>query len=368
MRAKRGFTLIELLVVIAIIAILAAILLPVFAQAREAARRAQCISNMKQLATAFLMYANDYDDTTPQPGYWWYAGWTQYGRSPIWGWKDSIYPYLKNKDVFRCPSNAWSSPTPQFSGAGCLANPVMGPCGSDRWTLWDGTDWCGRYYISYSLNGTALIMANGLPAQKSSAHCTSYLTNCNPNLPACLSNSSCPLGIGNGNNWFGNCFFGDGVNIAKVLSEPASTVLLNEYRMKNCETWPQQMLGTYTGSNETRLPETEVSDVHSHNKITNVAFFDGHARSMKFAATMTPKSMWGYCKNASFTGSAVQTCCTEANGNPAGVIGWTTSVGARGPVNLPNLDLKSQTDAQAVLNGCQTGWDSMPSILAPDIQ
>ena len=63
--ARHGFTLIELLVVIAIIAILAAILFPVFAQARDAARKAQCQSNLKQIGTAFTMYSQDYDETMP---------------------------------------------------------------------------------------------------------------------------------------------------------------------------------------------------------------------------------------------------------------------------------------------------------------
>src|ERR1700751_5673294 len=64
-RSRRGFTLIELLVVIAIIAILAAILFPVFAQAREKARGISCLSNLKQTGLAFAMYVQDYDETTP---------------------------------------------------------------------------------------------------------------------------------------------------------------------------------------------------------------------------------------------------------------------------------------------------------------
>jgi len=68
MRGKRGFTLIELLVVSAIIAILAAILFPVFVRAREAARKATCLSNLKQIALAAIMYAQDYDEVLPTAG------------------------------------------------------------------------------------------------------------------------------------------------------------------------------------------------------------------------------------------------------------------------------------------------------------
>lgn len=105
---RTGFTLIELLVVIAIIAILAAILFPVFAQAREKARMISCISNLKQIGTATQMYAQDYDETM--------AAWTfdnyPYGMyySPEWnqyGWTMAFYawqPYLKNVQVYTCPS------------------------------------------------------------------------------------------------------------------------------------------------------------------------------------------------------------------------------------------------------------------------
>jgi len=89
MPADKGFTLIELLVVIAIIAILAAILFPVFAQAKEAAKRTSCLSNTKELGTAFLMYVNDYDDTNMNMG----SG----------DYTNRLYPYVKNDGVFLCP-------------------------------------------------------------------------------------------------------------------------------------------------------------------------------------------------------------------------------------------------------------------------
>src|SRR5687768_7397049 len=94
-RKKRiGFTLIELLVVIAIIAILAAILFPVFARAREAARKASCQSNLKQIGSAWLMYVQDYDETTPQ------NTWSNGGGAyhPVVA-HARLQPYIKNTAV-----------------------------------------------------------------------------------------------------------------------------------------------------------------------------------------------------------------------------------------------------------------------------
>ena len=92
---KPGFTLIELLVVIAIIAILAAILFPVFAQAREKARATTCLSNCKQIGIGMRMYLDDYEGAWP---FSWYPQ-AQYG------WDAALYPYTKNTRIFACPSN-----------------------------------------------------------------------------------------------------------------------------------------------------------------------------------------------------------------------------------------------------------------------
>jgi prepilin-type N-terminal cleavage/methylation domain-containing protein/prepilin-type processing-associated H-X9-DG protein len=119
-RSLRGFTLIELLVVIAIIAILAAILFPVFAQAREAARKASCLSNMNQMGKAITMYTQDADEMYPQ-AYWYKndagdaAGYMQ--------WSGMIQPYMKNAGAFVCPSDPnrglppTNPPDPAYSGA-----------------------------------------------------------------------------------------------------------------------------------------------------------------------------------------------------------------------------------------------------------
>ena len=99
---RKGFTLIELLVVIAIIAILAAILFPVFAKAREKARQASCASNLKQIGLAFNMYAQDYD------GLYVPKCFDQSATDMSRYWYNLINPYVKNTQLFRCPSRPWT--------------------------------------------------------------------------------------------------------------------------------------------------------------------------------------------------------------------------------------------------------------------
>src|SRR5437762_877027 len=105
MKRNRGFTLIELLVVIAIIAILAAILFPVIAQAREKARQTTCLSNLKQIGIGQAMYTQDYDETLP------YAQTTNDPSATVQGnprvvlnWPAFLYPYTKSVGIYRCPS------------------------------------------------------------------------------------------------------------------------------------------------------------------------------------------------------------------------------------------------------------------------
>jgi prepilin-type N-terminal cleavage/methylation domain-containing protein/prepilin-type processing-associated H-X9-DG protein len=106
---RRGFTLIELLVVIAIIALLAAILFPVFARARENARKTSCLNNLKQIGVSFTQYTQDYDGIYPMslsklstqiPGPTAFGPWLV----KDWGWEQAIFPYAKNAQLFKCPS------------------------------------------------------------------------------------------------------------------------------------------------------------------------------------------------------------------------------------------------------------------------
>ena len=116
-KRRPAFTLIELLVVIAIIAILAAILFPVFARARENARRSSCMSNLKQIGLGLLQYAQDYDERLPSG--------TDSGRGK--GWAGSSLPYIKSQQIFVCPSDTTPVGNPVISYAYNSAIPLVFP-------------------------------------------------------------------------------------------------------------------------------------------------------------------------------------------------------------------------------------------------
>jgi prepilin-type N-terminal cleavage/methylation domain-containing protein/prepilin-type processing-associated H-X9-DG protein len=128
---RTGFTLIELLVVIAIIAILAAILFPVFARARENARRSSCQSNLKQVGLGFMQYTQDYDERYPLR--------TQFANgtsTPYILWGQAIQPYVKSAQLFACPSN--------------LATALMGNQTTDLPRV------VGNYALNHRFNGLAI--------------------------------------------------------------------------------------------------------------------------------------------------------------------------------------------------------------------
>jgi prepilin-type N-terminal cleavage/methylation domain-containing protein/prepilin-type processing-associated H-X9-DG protein len=148
---RAGFTLIELLVVVSVLAILAALIMPVFAQSREKARQATCMSNVRQLGLATLAYAQDYDETFPP-----YLVGIRSGRERqnytvlpyrrpatvpaekytlddgccdgfhYLSWMDCVYPYLRSLSLFDCPSRA-APATPAYAVNGWLAGVYGGP-------------------------------------------------------------------------------------------------------------------------------------------------------------------------------------------------------------------------------------------------
>src|SRR5262245_43773472 len=140
MRSRRAFTLIELLVVIAIIAILAAILFPVFAQAREKARQTTCLSNLKQLGMGMMQYTQDYDENYPVNNRSYPMSYLDNGNQccDYHGvWAKQIHPYTKNVQVIDCPSrkrieyrSIRDTPTATATGLRIL---WLGGVGANEW-------------------------------------------------------------------------------------------------------------------------------------------------------------------------------------------------------------------------------------------
>ncbi len=148
-KARRGFTLIELLVVIAIIAILAAILFPVFAKAREKARQAACTSNMKQIGLAIMQYVQDYDEIYPTCNWGRVYNGSGAFLAPPYGVFDVLAPYIKSENVMKCPSRTGK--------IGYQQN------GQNANSIW-GVAWGGAWGMSGMLNSPASLAQVVSPA------------------------------------------------------------------------------------------------------------------------------------------------------------------------------------------------------------
>ena len=267
---KKGFTLIELLVVIAIIAILAAILFPVFARARENARRSSCQSNMKQIGLGLIQYMQDYDEITPfaYHGYDPQTNGSASNQTPGWVWNDMIYPYVKSEEIFNCPS--WS---PGKGGNDVKPYRYVAPPGDSTGPVVRA--WASKYYGSYALNVAYGCFQSGCSSLRDPANSSHDQTDTL-------------------------------VNLAKVAA-PAQTVWVNETRGysdngqrtdANAISWrkggtivpasgvPGSPAGNFRvalGSGS-QANSYEVSE--RHLETTNVLFMDGHVKALKLDALL----------------------------------------------------------------------------------
>jgi prepilin-type N-terminal cleavage/methylation domain-containing protein/prepilin-type processing-associated H-X9-DG protein len=248
-RVRNGFTLIELLVVIAIIAILAAILFPVFAQAREKARAISCLSNLKQIGNAFMMYVQDYDEKFPPP----VAG--DIGSDPTcllvqWpGYVRSLQAYIKNRQVLHCPSDGQAT---DGTGQQAQSYELNAVC-DEAYALMGATEinaGIGR------CNTGAAIASIPKPAQLIVLFCA----------PGSLTSLGCAPGI---NTNDGCCTISCGF-------------------MLTCDDdLPADLHGPFwaAGRNVGKL-------ANRHNGGSNFLFADGHSKWYKPEATFRPVNMW----------------------------------------------------------------------------
>ena len=272
---RRGFTLIELLVVIAIIAILAAILFPVFAQARDKARGIACISNMKQASLSVLMYQQDYDETFPLDNQEYKGEVYNYDIS----WVKAVNPYTKNLAMFVCPNGAYDSSTDGKPDA----DPThSGAAGSETDQLKYTT--IGGPVASYGLPPTQQV----LQGTNNPANYQYYGT------PPYGPYASKPL-------WQGLAGFEDAQSVNACglgtfvtpslanaqLARPAEEVLIEENQF-----WDSGACGGFPAYPRPRHAK-EGFDTNKWPKgIINIAYVDGHAKAFK------PQALFEVAKDA----------------------------------------------------------------------
>ena len=281
---RRGFTLIELLVVIAIIAILAAILFPVFQKVRENARKASCLSNEKQIGLAMIQYSQDADEALVSA---WYgppgSGFGPSNPGPgivSYKWMDAIYPFVKSTQVFHCPDDSGDSTVIGVNGGG------TGPA--------SGT------YVPYQMLGVA-----GQPATPNEDFYGSYAINC-------YNFGGVPAGEVPD--------FGPGNNIAQTaqgytlstLQAPATTIWVVEGAgsyQNSClgRSLAASTLGSYptlacSGQPAAMVDNNPLVFRHGAPDLSNILYCDGHVKSVHLASLLATNAS-GYFYNFTMRGS-----------------------------------------------------------------
>jgi prepilin-type N-terminal cleavage/methylation domain-containing protein/prepilin-type processing-associated H-X9-DG protein len=247
---KRAFTLIELLVVIAIIAILAAILFPVFAQAKASAKKSVCISNQKQIGLGIIMYGSDVDDTYPMDQ--WYDNTTP--ASPQVRWQASVEPYIKNGTIFTFDNRA--------SGAGGIFHdPAIydqeAMYGVHNWLFPDGGD-CP--WVNTATTPTVVATQIDSPAQR-------------------VVEVEKGLNLGN-SSWLQ--FIGDEWGWVDTVGNPQGSVNGHHYDIdqtlnRDCDFAPS---GTFDNNQWNTYAECGSFPGYRHANTSAMSFADGHCKSM----------------------------------------------------------------------------------------
>ena len=249
-RRHSAFTLIELLVVIAIIAILAAILFPVFAQAREKARQTACMSNLKQIGTAALAYNQDYDEMYPMAYYLSPTANSTPNQTQL-SWAGLMYPYAKTAQIFRCPSEGDA----EFSTPGTFT-----PGTPDGFTV----TYAYNYYIGGNNSGGDARATQSLPViQQPSTLVMMTDSGAAPN-PTYNPATVAP------EQW----------KTYKSTSIPTSGPWAGKESLRGRTPWVLVMAGSSLASSSSSPADCGAPRAR-HNGVTNVLWADGHVKAAK---------------------------------------------------------------------------------------